>query len=219
MRPPIAHVRQKDKQEQSLEAHLFEVGAIAASLAKKIGMEEVGLLLGLMHDFGKYSEEFQVYLRSGTGLLNPDIDDEYVDAQALKGKIDHSTAGAQWIWQKLEKIGSAGQGKICGQILALCIASHHSGLIDCLKPDGTNGFIDRMNKDDNKSNLTECVKKSAVEILDQANSLADKVLIKKMIAQLNKFHHKEKSIQDFYHGFWTRLLFSCLIGNHFVACI
>ena len=80
--------------------------------------------------------------------------EDFVNAGALKGKIDHSTAGAQWVWQELSKYGKNGEGKLCGQILALCIASHHSGLIDCLTPDGINGFKKRIDKDE-KSNLAE----------------------------------------------------------------
>lgn len=119
----IAHVRSSDSQEQTLEQHLSEVSYIAGILAAKIGMEEVGQLLGLMHDFGKYSKQFQTYIKSATGLLNPDLDNEYVDAIALKGKVDHSSAGAEWVWNKLKCYGAKGQGKVCGQILSLCIAS------------------------------------------------------------------------------------------------
>src|SRR5690606_13485721 len=136
----IAHVRTIDNKEQTLEEHLFEVSKISALLASKIGVADAGRLIGLMHDFGKYSQAFQAYIGSATGKLNPDIDDDYVDAKSLKGKIDHSSAGAQWIWNELRKYGSGGKGELCGQILALCVASHHSGLIDCLKPEGENGF-------------------------------------------------------------------------------
>jgi len=149
----IAHVRATDKSIQTLETHLLEVAAITKRLATKINVPEAGELIGLLHDFGKYSAAFQIYIQSGTGLINPDSED-FVNADALKGKIDHSTAGAQWVWQALKKYGN--NGELCGQILALCIASHHSGLIDCLKPEGNNGFDERIKKQDDRSNLTEC---------------------------------------------------------------
>jgi CRISPR-associated endonuclease/helicase Cas3 len=155
-KPYIAHVRAADKKEQTLDSHLREVAAIAKKLAAKINAPEAGELIGLLHDFGKYSSQFQNYIKSATGLLNPDIDDDYVNAIALKGKIDHSTAGAQWVWQALSKYGRNGEGKLCGQILALCIASHHSGLIDYLKPEGSNGFKKHIAKSDRKSHLAEC---------------------------------------------------------------
>ncbi|HAT9524534.1 TPA: CRISPR-associated helicase Cas3' [Legionella pneumophila subsp. pneumophila] len=218
VRKIIAHVRSNDKKEQTLEQHLTQVAEIAGRLASKIGMKEVGELLGLMHDFGKYSQQFQTYIQSGTGILNMDIDDDWVDAIALKGKIDHSTAGAQWVWKKLSNYGSSGQGKLCGQILALCIASHHSGLIDCLMPDGVDGFIKRMNKQDDKTNFEECSQTANKSILNTAHELADQQLIRLMIKQIKEFYsekqHNQKissKIMSFYLGFWTRFLFSCLI--------
>ena len=126
----VAHVRKSDNAEQSLVTHLFEVSVIAEKLASKIGVSDAGKLLGLMHDFGKYSKSFQSYIGSATGRLNPDIDDDYVDSKSLKGKVDHSSAGAQWVWLELKGYGKQGAGELCGQILAVCIASHHSGLMD-----------------------------------------------------------------------------------------
>ena len=213
----IAHVRATDKAEQSVASHLLEVAEIAKQLATKINVPEAGELIGLLHDFGKYSQSFQNYIQSGTGLIDPDSE-AFVNAGALKGKIDHSTAGAQWIWQALSKYGKNGEGKLCGQILSLCIASHHSGLIDCLKPEGTNGFNQRINKEDVKSHLAECNQNADTQIVEQAQRLADKPLMFAMLTQIkllmqNEQHGQEISdtIKHFYIGFWTRFLFSCLI--------
>jgi len=120
----IAHVRSSDKATQTVAEHLQEVADIAKKLAAKINVPEAGELIGLLHDFGKYSKSFQDYIQSGTGLIDPDSED-FVNAGALKGKIDHSTAGAQWVWETLSKYGKNGEGRLCGQILAFCIASHH----------------------------------------------------------------------------------------------
>ncbi len=214
----IAHVRTADKNIQTVATHLLEVADIAKKLAAKINVPEAGELIGLLHDFGKYSVPFQNYIQSGTGLINPDIDDNYVDAGALKGKIDHSTAGAQWIWEALSKYGKNGEGKLCGQILALCIASHHSGLIDCLKPEGINGFKERINKDDARSHLAECKQNADSTILEQAQHLADKPLMSAILKQIKLLTRQEQhgqtisgTIKHFYIGFWTRFLFSCLI--------
>jgi len=213
----IAHVRAIDKAEQSVASHLLEVAEIAKQLATKINVPEAGELIGLLHDFGKYSQSFQNYIQSGTGLIDPDSE-AFVNAGVLKGKIDHSTAGAQWIWQALSKYGKNGEGKLCGQILSLCIASHHSGLIDCLKPEGTNGFNQRINKEDVKSHLAECTQNADPIISEQAKRLTDKPLMMAMLTQIkllmqNEQHGQEISdtIKHFYIGFWTRFLFSCLI--------
>lgn len=154
----IAHRRTKDGATQALEDHLLGVADIAKSLAAKIGLKEQGELIGLLHDLGKYSKEFQAYLQSAVGLINPDEDD-FLDARGLKGKVDHSTAGAQLVWAELSKQGEMGQ--IVGQILALCIASHHSGMIDCLSSDisslGEDVFSKRIGKRDDRTHLQEAL--------------------------------------------------------------
>ncbi len=208
----IAH-RRKNGDEQTLDAHLTEVGEIAAHLAKKINVTEAGKLLGLLHDFGKYSQEFQQYIGSATGKINPD-EDEYVAFKSLKGRVDHSSAGAQWIWENCQKWGERGQ--LVGQILSLCIASHHSGIIDCLKPDGENGFLNRMRKPDNKTHKDECLKNAPQDYLLKLDALAKKDLIQEVLIQLQKVGQIEetlphKPLRNFNLGFFTRMLFSCLI--------
>jgi CRISPR-associated endonuclease/helicase Cas3 len=65
----IAHVRTSDKCKQTVASHLQEVAGITKQLAAKINAPEAGELIGLLHDFGKYSASFQNYLQSGTGLI------------------------------------------------------------------------------------------------------------------------------------------------------
>ena len=69
----LTHVRKTDKETQALATHLLEVAEIAKRLAAKINVPEAGELIGLLHDFGKYSAAFQNYIQSGTGLLDPDL--------------------------------------------------------------------------------------------------------------------------------------------------
>lgn len=179
-----AHFRKTDSKSQSVAEHLMGVASKAQPLAGKIGMPMGGNVLGLMHDFGKFSEAFQNYLASATDQLDPDRDDTWVDAKALKGKIDHSTAGAQWVYQTLQNFRGDGQfGKreeLCAQMLALCIASHHSGLIDCIDADGKNNFVKRIQKDDKDTHLTECKTNADVALLVKAQSLCTSDLVEEI---------------------------------------
>ena len=59
----IAHIRQEDSADQLLVDHLTEVGELAARFAEKIRLPHCGRLLGLLHDFGKYSRDFQDYIK------------------------------------------------------------------------------------------------------------------------------------------------------------
>src|SRR4030066_2209320 len=112
----IAHHREKDGEIQSLVDHLEEVSKITGEFTSKIGLKEQGELLGLLHDIGKASQEFEQYIKSAVGLINPDEDD-YVDAAGLKGKVDHSTAGAQLIYRELAQNGK--EAIFAAQVLSL----------------------------------------------------------------------------------------------------
>ncbi|MCX5724141.1 MAG: CRISPR-associated helicase Cas3' [Nitrospirae bacterium] len=218
----VAHQRKMDGAVQSLECHLLGVAGIAKSLAAKIGLKEQGELIGLLHDLGKYSNEFQVYLQSAVGLINPD-EDEYVDAPGLKGKVDHSTAGAQLVWEELSKQG--GMGRIAGQFLALCIASHHSGLINCLSSD-TNSCVEdiftrRIGKRDDRSHFREAMSKVDTLIDNRFRELVGSPGLinglKESICQVMLRDHikgldpSKNQITQFKLGLLVRFLFSCLI--------
>ncbi len=221
--PYIAHQRKQDGAEQSLEQHLLGVAETAKSFAAKIRLEEQGELIGLLHDLGKYSKEFQTYFRSAVGLINPDEDD-FVDARGLKGKVDHSTAGAQLVWQELSKRGQLGQ--VAGQILSLCIASHHSGLIDCLSSDansfGEDNFTRRMQKLDERTHLQEATKNMDGLIAERFRKLANSPYVvdglKKAIGEVMRYDLEvigkgsdKDPVTQFKIGLLVRLLFSCLI--------
>jgi len=204
----IAHVR-KDGEEQRLVTHLAEASQLAERFAAKVDLPEIGKIMGLLHDFGKASKEFQEYLRSATGRINPD-EDEFVDYEAKKGKIDHSTAGAQLIFEKLKDRGQ--EGKILAQFLALAIASHHSGLIDCLKPDGSNDFERRMSKDKDLTHLTEARGKLP-NIEKQLGEILAQPIEKKFVEKLKEIKEPNDSAQTlpFKHGLLARFLLSCVL--------
>jgi CRISPR-associated endonuclease/helicase Cas3 len=91
-------------------------------------------------------------------------------------------------------------------------------LIDCLNPEGVNGFKERINKDDQRSHLTECKQNADPFISGRALNLADKPLLTAMLDQIKLLTRPEQhgqiiseAIKQFYVGFWTRFLFSCLI--------
>lgn len=168
--------------------------------------------MGLSHDLGKYSEEFQNYLRSATGLLEQDIDVDYVDPEDKKGKIDHSTAGAQSLWEALSSQGEV--AGVLGQFLALCVASHHSGLIDCVAVDGLDKFSRRMGKADVLAHRREAWLKLDVSIRERWSALIrDEELIpsfRKLVKRICLSARSTTTI-EFQMGMLARFLFSCLI--------
>jgi CRISPR-associated endonuclease/helicase Cas3 len=209
----VAHIRTEDNCQiiQSVYNHLEEVANFAAKNASKIGLAKVGELIGLLHDFGKYSQAFQNYIGSATGTIDQD-EDEYVDAGKLKGKIDHSTAGAKYIWNIVKN--ETPQKQAIFQLLVLCIASHHSGLIDCLTIEGENAFNKRMGKPDERCHLTEITGKVEDELLKKINNLlTDGECVNEIVDLLKRINqiNNNEILKRFQAGLSVRMLFSCLI--------
>ena len=112
---PLAHVRQLPNgkwEEHFLDEHLREVANLAGKFAGNFDSADWATLAGLWHDLGKYSIEFQQYIRSVSGY------DAHIEAP---GRVDHSTAGAIHAIRQLNQHG---------RILAYLIAGHHAGLPD-----------------------------------------------------------------------------------------
>jgi CRISPR-associated endonuclease/helicase Cas3 len=206
----LAHYRESDAACQSVEDHLVETARIAKKLADKIGLDGIGEILGLLHDVGKFGLKHQRYIKSAVGLLNPG-DKNYLDPKKYKGRIDHSTAGAQWVWMTLE--GEVRIGKIMAEVLSLCLISHHSGLIDMFDTSGEDKFSARMSKDLHETHYYEAKEKAPSSIWDRVVELtASEKSGGQFEGLVTRIHGLSKGlIFQFSVGFLARFLFSCLV--------
>jgi CRISPR-associated endonuclease/helicase Cas3 len=204
----VAHWRKSDDEPQPLAKHLEQAADIAEKLAAKVGLSEIGKIMGLLHDFGKASKAYQDYLRTKEGKVSPD-EDGY--SEAKRGEVDHSTAGAQLVYEKLANRGQ--EGKILAQFLALAIASHHSGLIDCLKPDGFNEFQRRIEKEDANTHLEEARKKLP-DIEKQLDEILAQPIEKhfyQVVFESMTEASDSKDTRWFKRGLLARFLLSCVL--------
>lgn len=103
------HVREDDHVVQPLKEHLENVGELCGRFAKTFGFEDVGRVLGVLHDVGKYSDGFQKRI------------------QESGPKIDHATAGAKL---SREYFGRKWNLLFSDILFGYAIAGHHSGLCD-----------------------------------------------------------------------------------------
>jgi len=200
------------KEWQRLEEHLTNVAKLAREFAEPFGGGDWAYIAGLLHDIGKYSKEFQKYLKTFEGMINPDADADY-EAHEMKGKIDHSTAGAQYIYHYFNM--SNPDLIYISQVLSLCIMSHHSGIVDCISPDGVDIFSKRVNKSDEKTHYKEVIK----NINENFKSNIDKSVSTSKIydsfnSKLKEIHNSEEQSNIttvLKWGLLIRLIFSCLI--------
>ncbi|MCL1993172.1 MAG: CRISPR-associated endonuclease Cas3'' [Spirochaetes bacterium] len=101
--------------EQPLEDHLRETAKLAEKFAREFNAGEWGYALGLLHDFGKATSQWQAYIRGKTGY-------EEEAASETPGRLEHSGPAA--------KLAEEVFGKGTGRFLSYCIAGHHAGLAD-----------------------------------------------------------------------------------------
>lgn len=132
-----AHINPKTLEEQSVKEHLYNVSTMAMKYGGKISIAATGELAGILHDMGKETKKFNSYIHYSS--MNP-------DDKSLRGSIDHSTAGAKFIYDNFYNTADPYQ-KLTAQIISLTICSHHGGLIDCLDLKSIAIFTDRMKTD------------------------------------------------------------------------
>jgi len=188
--------------------HLASVAAHTSYLAGKIGLAHAGELIGIAHDLGKYSEAFQHYLRRVANDAAMEMEPDF----SLKGSVDHSTAGAQIIGT----VAASGNGGIASQMLAICVASHHSGLIDCIAPDGVDVLTRRLNKDGALSHRDEAWSQAEQTIRGRLETVLNSAdVASEIVAALGRIHEKDSDevIRPFKEGLLLRMLFSCLIDG------
>ena len=119
----LGHRNAENNAKQILKAHLMNVSKSAEKFASEFGENEVGKIVGLYHDIGKYSCEFQKYIRNES-----------------KNRVDHSTAGARELFNTKSRVNL---------MAAFCIAGHHGGLKNIGNPKITDGttFFTRIKKE------------------------------------------------------------------------
>lgn len=194
----IAHIR-ADGTKQSLEDHLRGTAVISRSFASKVGMGDAGAVMGLLHDLGKATNAFNDYI-----LME--------DSSRLRGTIDHSTAGAQYL-QSFRKTGKdEATSSLAIEMMQISIASHHSGLINCISSEGSDVFTDRIMKECSIGGMEEALNRVDPSIMSDAKEL--------LVPAVNSIKaHIETIIRDagssdakpFHLGLLNRFLLSCLI--------
>lgn len=179
MKTYIGHIKKRDSELeiQSLENHLNGTAELCKGFVSKFENPELGEILGLFHDLGKYSDAFQKYIMNAATT----------ESDEIRGKVDHSSAGAIYLSQC---------NKALGLLTAYCIAGHHAGLLNWAHEEGVSGDL--------QSRLSKKELLQLVESHIKQHQPFENV----------KLFSKMKSEEDFNH--LVRLLFSCLVDADFL---
>ncbi|MFB4475727.1 CRISPR-associated endonuclease Cas3'', partial [Oceanobacillus caeni] len=136
----IAHVRESDKEIQTVSEHLNGVKHLAEVFGGKLGLMHVAGLAGLLHDLGKYTDIFQKYIEQVA--FHPDT------AEMKRGEVDHSTAGGKLLFSMFHNEKNTPYEKLLTEIVGNAIISHHSNLHDYISPDINSDFLRRVRDKD-----------------------------------------------------------------------
>ena len=131
----IAHIRESDKTIQTVEDHLLAAKELAETYGDKLGVKHLTGLAGMLHDLGKYSNEFREYILQAVN--NP-------EAPPKRGSVDHSTAGGKLLYEFFHKKIISRYKGLVAEVVGNAIISHHSYLQDFLNPDLESNYLNRV---------------------------------------------------------------------------
>lgn len=118
---------------QLLSDHLLQVGQLAQHYGENIGVGNMALLAGILHDAGKFNSEFQSYLKNA--VEHPDdIPGQKIDHSTIGGKILVDVIRDELLNDKILKRDVQTLKRLV-EIVGNAVISHHSG-------QGLNNFLD-----------------------------------------------------------------------------
>ncbi len=196
----------KDGREQPTKQHLVECAAYAFNIGKKFAAQEICLATALFHDMGKLTSKFVKYLKDN--YINESIGNKPIG----RGSVIHSTQGAKFIFESQSGVRDPIIAMVV-ELLAICIANHHGGLMDGLSPYGDTPFRERLVKENDDLHYTEVMKNAENEHIP-ISSVAD--IVKRCGGELREFieNCKAKSLNvAFMLHLLTKSIFSCLVDS------
>jgi CRISPR-associated endonuclease/helicase Cas3 len=192
----VAHPRPRTDGSYDIHTvadHAYGVAALAAEFATPFGSTEWARLAGLWHDLGKYHPEFQAYIRRASGY------ETEAHLETAPGRVDHSTLGAVYALDELERLGTG-----MGRIVAYAIAGHHSGLPDWQSAEaGGTGLAARADR--NRLRMEALV----------GQPIATDILTPKFTPTPPPGSPSRRPAPES-AALWLRMLFSCLVDADFL---
>lgn len=130
----LAHIRKdlsgQTEALQTASQHSRNTAEFAADALKVVELSASAYLASLVHDAGKFTEEFQNYLLNQT---------------CRRGAVNHTFTGVRLLLERYYRSNVDDFSDIASQAIALAAGSHH-GLFDCADENRKNGFTHRLTK-------------------------------------------------------------------------
>ncbi len=169
---------------QTLTDHLTNVSLLAGTYAQTFTTREMGEICGLLHDIGKYSDDFQKRIRGE------------------KLQTDHSTAGAKTAYLLAAKQHDL-HSSLAYHLMSYVIAGHHGGLPNRGNANAS-GLFQRLQNSD-----PELFAAWKTEISQSFPDLSDFFITQTFIPKdPSKLDQNEFALSLF---LYTHFLYSCLV--------
>ncbi len=195
-----AHYRKTDGTVQSVKEHLLGVGMLCATYAREYGFEWTGRLLGLLHDLGKYTDDFKDYIVKG-------IQSEKEGLPSLEKTVDHGKYGAIYVLNRFPKDNLYDQ--VMREVLAIVIGYHHGGLEDYITDDLECKLVGRCttSEQEERSYNDSCDRfYEQVIPLNEMNEI-----MKKSSEEFKLFCMQREILDPFELHLVIKILYSCLV--------
>ncbi|TFJ91949.1 CRISPR-associated helicase Cas3' [Lentibacillus salicampi] len=193
----LAHIRNSDFAEQSVQTHLEDVSLIARQYGNSVDLGAHAELAGFLHDMGKFTQHFTTYLKNA------------VFKQEVTGKkIDHSTAGAKYLYDNYYDTNTLQNYVV--ETIGMAILSHHSGLQNFVQLDFKPSDYLRRVTNEELPHYDEVVQN--FESI-KGNVEKVKALIEEATNEFREFMGKIKPLAKpiVYLNLMQKLVFSCLV--------
>ncbi|GLJ03712.1 CRISPR-associated helicase Cas3' [Bacillus sp. YKCMOAS1] len=197
----IAHVRKQDGAIQTVSDHLLEVKSLCERFGDKLGIRHIAGLAGVLHDLGKYSKEFQQYIREAV---------DSPDHPPQRGRVDHSTAGGRMLYKMFHGSPNNRYYTLLVEIVSNAVISHHSDLQDFLNQNADSPFLTRV-KDKETQELKDLPLIQSRFFEEVMNETVFRSYVQKAVKELKNYTlTSTKSIYD--QSFYlSKFVFSTLI--------
>lgn len=133
-----AHIKVDDTGKtifQTCQDHCDGTARRAQKALSDIGLGNTALISGILHDCGKFTDDFQNYLKDATKGNG-----------ARRGSVNHTFAGVRCILEKYHNNSEDVLSMITSEVIAYAIGAHH-GLFDCISEEHKSGFEHRLTKE------------------------------------------------------------------------
>ncbi|MCQ5121157.1 CRISPR-associated helicase Cas3' [Massilicoli timonensis] len=211
----IAHVNYTEKRTQTVYEHLKNVASLALLKCPLIELKNLIMLIALLHDAGKLSNDFRKYME---GIFEN-------GEKSKQRMVNHSTAGGRII-ERINADQKYVEMQALNQMISYAVYSHH-GLNDCIDENGNTLFEKRREAKIDIESIEkvffdivdkEALRHSVEEAREDFSKICINIgkyiqgIVKKEVSEEN-FEKEVERKNHFIIGMYERVLLSLLIDS------